>query len=100
MSKSKEGEYYLSNIKLFDGNKEQELIPDQNYLISANNFLIMEAGDDFNKVIPWYKPRNLNCEHGLESDALEIYLRKQQIIDVRKYMDDNNPRIRFIGGEV
>ena len=100
MSKDKEGEYYLSSIKLFDGIKEQELIPEQNYLISTNNFLIKEAGDDFNKVLPWYKPRNLNCEYGLESDAMEIYLRKQQIIDVRKYMDDNNPRIRFIGGEI
>ena len=37
MAKNKNGEYYLSNIKLFDGYKEFELIPDEEYL----NFQIL-----------------------------------------------------------
>ena len=96
MAKNKNGEYYLSNIKLFDGYKEFELMPDEEYLISANNFLIEIGGDDFYDVLSWYKHRNLTCEYGIDYDLVEKYLRDQQIIDVRKYMDENNPRIRFI----
>ena len=95
MSKNKDGEYYLSSIKLFDGYKESEIVSEKEYLIAANNFLI-GGGDDFNKVISWYKIKNLNCEYGQELDLLEKYLKNQQIVDVRKYLDDNNPRIRFI----
>ena len=95
MSKIKDEEYYLSNIMLFDGYKESEIIPEYEYLIAANSFLI-EGGDDFNKVLSWYKVKNLNCEYGQELDLFLKYLKDQQIIDVRKYMDENNPRIRFI----
>ena len=95
MSKMKDEEYYLSNIMLFDGYKESEIIPEYEYLIAANSFLI-EGGDDFNKVLSWYKVKNLNCEYGQELDLFLKYLKDQQIIDVRKYMDENNPRIRFI----
>ena len=95
MSKIKDEEYYLSNIMLFDGYKESEIIPEHEYLIAANSFLI-EGGDDFNKVLSWYKVKNLNCEYGQELDLFLKYLKDQQIIDVRKYMDENNPRIRFI----
>lgn len=96
MVKNKEyGDYYLSNIKLFDGDKESEIIPDHEYLIASNDYLI-NGGDDFNKVITWYKPKNLNCEYGDEADLMIDFLKAQKTIDVRKYMDDNNPRIRFI----
>jgi len=96
MAKDKNGKYFLADVKLFDGNNEYELIGDQEYTISTNNYLIEDGGDDFNKVIPWYKPRNLNCEYGVEMDLFENYLRTLEVIDVRKYMDENNPRIRLI----
>ena len=95
-TKNNEGEYSLANIKLFDGYKEFNLLPDKEYLISANNFLILNGGDDFYKVLSWYKPRNLNCNYGIDADLVEKFLRAQQIIDITKYIDDNNPRIRFI----
>ena len=96
MAKNEKGEYYLSDIKLFDGYKETEIISDQEYLVSANSFLIKEAGDDFYNILPWYKPRNLKCDYGKEVDLTEEYLKRQGTIDVRNYMDPNNPRIRFI----
>ena len=96
MAKDEKGEYYLADIKLFDGYKESEIKSDQDYLVSANNYLIEEAGDDFYNILPWYKPRNLKCDYGKELDLTEKYLKKQGTIDVRNYMDPNNPRIRFI----
>ena len=95
-TKNKNGEYFLSDIKYFDGVNELELIPEKEYSISLNDYLIIKGGDGFNKVLSWYKPRNLNCNHGNNINLIEKYLRDQKIIDIRKYKDDNNPRIRFI----
>ena len=95
-NKNKNGEYFLSDIKYFDGVNELELIPEKEYSISLNDYLIIKGGDGFNKVLSWYKPRNLNCNHGNNINLIEKYLRDQKIIDIRKYKDDNNPRIRFI----
>ena len=96
MAKNEKGEYYLADIKLFDGYKESEIVSDKEYIVSANSFLIKEAGDDFYDILPWYIPKNLKCEYGKEVDLTEEYLKKQGTIDVRNYMDPNNPRIRFI----
>ena len=96
LAKNKTGDFYLADIKLFDGYKEFEIISDQEYLVAANSFLIEEGGDDFNKVLTWYQPRNLDCDYGQELDLFEEYLKIQKIIDVTKYMDENNPRIRLI----
>ena len=95
-TKNKNGEYFLSNINYYDGYNEFELIPEKEYSISLNDYLIIKGGDGFNKVLIWYKPRNLNCNHGIDINLIENYLKDQNIIDIRKYMDDNNPRIRFI----
>ena len=95
-AKNERGEYRLTYIKLFDGYKELKLQSDNEYLISLNDFLA-NGGDDFSKVFTWYKPRNLNCYYGFDLDITDKYLREQKIIDVRKYMDIKNPRIRFIG---
>ena len=94
-AKNERGEYRLIDIKLFDGYKELELQSDNEYLISLNDFLA-NGGDDFSKVFTWYKPRNLNCNYGVDADLVEDFFRIQKVIDVRKYMDENNPRIRFI----
>ena len=94
-AKDKSGKYYLADIKLFDGYQEKDLISDHEYKISANDFLIKEGGDDFYNILSWYKPRNLNCDYGLDVDLTENYLRIQNVINVQKFMDENNPRIRF-----
>lgn len=95
LAKDKNGEYYLTDVKLFDGYKEYDIKSSDEYLISANDF-ISKGGDDFDKVLPWYKPRNLNCNYGVDAEIVEKYLKAQQVIDVRKYIDNDNPRIRFI----
>ena len=94
-AKDHNGEYYLSDIKLFDGYKEFDLIPDEEYLIGANSFLV-NGGDDFSNVNSWYKHKNLTCDYGVDYDLVEQFFKDEEIIDVRKYMDDENPRIRFI----
>ena len=93
--KNGQDSYYLADIKLFDGYKESDIISSQEYLITTTNYLI-EGGDDFNKIITLYKPKNLNCGYGVNLNVFEKYLKDQQVIDVRKYMDNNDPRIRFI----
>ena len=97
LAKNKKGEYYLSNVKLFNGIKEFEIISEREYLISANDYLIKKGGNDFNKILSWYKPRSLNCNYGPDLEIANRYLRDQKVIDVRKFKDNNNPRIRFIG---
>lgn len=96
MAKNEKGDYYLADIKLFDGYKETEIESDKEYRVSANNYLVQEAGDDFYNILPWYEPKNLRCDYGKELDLVEQYLKKQGTIDVRNYMDPNNPRIRFV----
>ena len=96
MFKNKQGEYKLSDVKLFDGYKQYEIIPENDYLISTNNFLIVDGGDDFNKVLSWYKPKELNCKYGEESQIIEKYLREIQTINVEKYMNNDYPRIKFM----
>lgn len=95
-AKNQKGEYYLYDIKYFDGINEYDLISEKEYLITANSYLIIEKGDDFGKVLLWYKPRNLNCNYGLDVEIVEQYLRNQGIINIRKYMNEKNPSIRFI----
>lgn len=97
LAKNKKGEYYLSNVKLFNGIKEFEIISEREYLITANDYLIKKGGNDFNKILSWYKPRSLNCNYGPDLDIANRYLRDQKVIDVRKFKDKNNPRIRFVG---
>ena len=95
-AKNEKGVYFLYDIKLFDGYNEFDLILEKEYTIAANSFLIIHGGDDFSKVLIWYNPRKLECNYGLDVELVEQFLRDQEIIDVRKYMDENNPRIRFI----
>ena len=80
-AKNERGEYRLTDIKLFDGYKELKLQSDNEYLISLNDFLA-NGGDDFSKVFTWYKPRNLNCNYGVDADLVEDFFRIQKVIDV------------------
>ena len=96
MSRNEKGEYYLSDIKLFDGYKESELISNEEYLVSTIEYLIKEGGSDFKNILSWYTPKQLNCQYGDISELIEKYLKAQKIVDVRKYIDSNNPKIKFI----
>lgn len=96
MNLDENGKYYLSDIKLFDGYKETELISEKNYTISTIEYYIKEGGSDFKNILNWYSPQELKCEYGDISDLIEKYLTAQKIIDVRKYVDVNNPKIKFI----
>ena len=96
MSKNEKNEFYLSQVKYFDGYKEEELIPDKEYTISAIEELIVKGKSDFKDVLTWYKAKNLNCDFGDIKDAIENYLTAQNTVDIRLYKDENNPRIKFL----
>jgi 2',3'-cyclic-nucleotide 2'-phosphodiesterase (5'-nucleotidase family) len=95
MTKDESNNYILTQVKLFDGYKEEEIDDNRDYLISANSFLT-GGKDEFEMIYKFYKPRNLKCDFGLEKDINTKYLKENKNIDVRKYMDENNPIIRFI----
>ena len=96
ISKNENGEYYLSDIKLFDGYKETELISEKEYVVSAIEYLIKDGGSYFNNILKWYKPQDLNCEYGDIRDIVEKYLKAQKVVDVTKYKDTKNPKVKFI----
>ena len=96
MSKNEKGEYYLSDIKLFNGYKELEIMAEKEYLVSTKEYLIKDGGSDFNKILQWYTPQDLNCEYGDIRDLVEKYLKVQNIVDITKYKDIKNPKIKFI----
>ena len=96
MSKDENNQFYLSQVKYFDGYKEEEIIPDKDYTISAIEELIVNGKGDFKNVLSWYKPQELKCDYGSIQELIEIYLKAQKTVDVRKYKDENNPKIKFI----
>ena len=88
--------FYLSHVKYFDGYKEEELILDKEYTISAIEELIVNGKGDFRNILSWYQPKNLNCEYGDIKDIIQTFLKVQKTVDVKKYKDDNNPKIKYI----
>ena len=96
MNKDENNQFYLSQVKYFDGYKEEEIIPDKDYTISAIEELIVNGKGDFKNVLSWYKPQELKCDYGSIQELIEIYLKAQKTVDVRKYKDENNPKIKFI----
>ena len=97
MAKDNNGEDFLADMKLFDGYKESEIKADYEYTVAFNSYFA-DGGDDFAKIIRWdeFKGSEYSCDYGIDSDITETFLRAQQTIDVRKYMDEENQRIRFI----
>jgi 2',3'-cyclic-nucleotide 2'-phosphodiesterase (5'-nucleotidase family) len=95
MSKDENNELYLSQLKYFDGYKEEEIIPDKEYTISAIEELIVNGKGDFKNVLSWYTPDKLNCDGDIV-DLVEAYLKALKTVDVRKFKDENNPKIKFI----
>ena len=86
----------LIEIKLYDGFKESEIENEKIYTIVANNFLIPYGGNDFSKIIKWYKPMNLKYWNDFTEGLIE-YLSTIPEIDVDKFIDYNNQRIRRKG---
>ena len=97
MAKGDNEEYFLADMKLFDGYKESEINADDEYTVAFNSYFA-EGGDDFAKIVRWdeFKGLEYSCDYGIDSDITETFLRAQQTIDIRKYMDEENQRIRFI----
>ena len=96
MSKDENNEFYLSQVKYFDGYKEEDIMPDNDYTISAIEDLIVNGKGDFKNVLSWYKPEKLNCDYGDIQDLIEKYLKAIKTVDVTKFKDENNPKIKFI----
>ena len=55
MSRNERNEYYLSDLKLFDGYQENEIIPEQEYTISTAKSLISNGESDFDKILRNFK---------------------------------------------
>ena len=96
MSKDENNKYYLSHLKYFDGFKEEEIIPDKDYTVSAIEELIVKGKSDFRDVLSWYTPKNLKCDYGDIAGIVENYLKAVKTLDVGKFKDVNNPKIKFI----
>ena len=96
MSKNDNNEFYLSQVKYYDGYKEEDIIPDKDYTISAIEDLIVNGKGDFKNVLSWYKVEKLNCDYGDIQDLIEKYLKAIKTVDVTKFKDENNPKIKFI----
>lgn len=83
----------LVDVRLFDGLKEHEIEDDKIYRIASNNFVIPYGGDDFKKVITWYKPRNL-VDYGDFRDKVIEFLKVIPKIQTKKLIDEDNKRLR------
>ena len=89
------------SAKLFDGIKESDIdtIFGNSYTVASLDFLILKGGDDFNKIIKWYNvtdERNNYQEFDYLRNVAAEYLKNVDEIRVKRIIDENNPRIRFI----
>ena len=56
----------------------------------------MDIKSDFKNILSWYQAKNLKCDYGDISELVENYLKALKIVDVRKYKDEKNPKIKFL----
>ena len=84
----------LISAKLFDGINEIEIEKNKTYKVASNNFLL-NGGDDFAKVMKWYKIKDF-VDYNDTRDNLIKYLQNVQLINSNNYIDEINPRIRVI----
>ena len=85
----------IGSVKLFDGVYEKEIENDKNYTIGSYNFLIEHGGDDFKKVISWYKIKE-ERNFGDFKEILIPFLKNITHIVSKKWYDDRKPRLRAI----
>ena len=57
---------------------------------------MLNGGDDFAKVMKWYKIKDF-IDYGDTRENLITYLKNIQYIDSKNYIDSLNPRILIIG---
>ena len=84
----------LIEVKLFDGVTEEEIQDQVIYTIATNSFLIPFGGDDFAKVLKWYEKSNVKV-YGIFTEQLIEYLQEITEIEVSKFVDKYNPRLRI-----
>ena len=96
MTKDESNNYILTQVKLFDGYKEEEIILQKEYTITTIDELIKNGKSDFKNILSWYQTKNLKCDYGDISELVENYLKALKIVDVRKYKDEKNPKIKFL----
>ena len=84
----------LISAKLFDGINDIEIEKNKTYKVASNNFLL-NGGDDFAKVMKWYKIKDFE-DYNDTRDNLIAYLKNVQLINSKNYIDEINPRILII----
>jgi 2',3'-cyclic-nucleotide 2'-phosphodiesterase (5'-nucleotidase family) len=84
----------LISAKIFDGVYEHEIEKNKTYKIATNSFLL-KGGDDFAKVIKWYKVKDFVDYNETQQNLIE-YLRNINKINSDNYIDELNPRILVI----
>lgn len=84
----------LISAKLFDGINDIEIEKNKTYKVASNNFLL-NGGDDFAKVMKWYKIKDFE-DYNDTRDNLIAYLKNVQLINSKNYIDELNPRILVI----
>ena len=60
------------------------------------DFLYPHGGDDFNKVVKWLKVNGEITWYRIEREEVLDYLRNVDKIEVKKLIDEYNPRLRII----
>lgn len=86
----------LVSIKIFDGINEIEIEDEKIYKIACVDFLYPKGGDDFKKVVKWFKnPIDLKILNILSGDIIK-YLRNVDLIEVNKLINEEHPGLRII----
>ena len=80
------------DIKSYDGS---EIIDNKEYTFAGVNFEIPFGGDDFENVISWYQPRDVEY-YGLIRDNMINYIRSIKHIRAEDYIDPNHKRIDIV----
>lgn len=86
----------LISVKIFDGINELEIEDEKIYRIVCVDFLFPKGGDDFKRVVKWFKdPIDLKYFDILSNDVIK-YLRNVDLIEVSKLINEDHPGLRII----
>ena len=95
----------LISIKLYDGNKEEEIIDNKTYTMVSKDFCFpLEqnevGGDVFRKVYAWFRPQNGKYitirDFNTTRDILIDYLRKIDELKANKYYNSKKQKMRVL----
>ena len=85
----------IGSVKLFDGVYEREIENEKNYTIGSYNFLIAHGGDDFKRILNWYKIKE-ESNFGDLKEILVPFLKNVKNIVAKNWYDKEKPRLRVI----